>query len=215
MEIGIPVEPHQGEYRVGLTPQGVQFMTQAGHRCYIERGAGQGAGFEDTVYEKAGARIVYDVQEVYGRADLILKVGAPTTNELALLREHQTVCAFWHLAACPREVTHTLIDKRVTAVAYETIQREDGCLPVLHPLSEIAGRMAPQIAARLLQNDGGGSGILISGIAGIPPTDVCILGGGTVGINAAQTFLGLGARVLVLDKQLERLQFIEERFAGR
>ncbi len=215
MEIGIPVEPHQGEYRVGLTPQGVTFLAQAGHRCYVERGAGQGAGFQDTAYEKAGARIVYDVQEVYGRADLILKVGTPTANELALLRQNQTVCAFWHLAACPREVTQTLVETRVTAVAYETIQRDDGCLPVLHPLSEIAGRMAPQIAARLLQNDGGGSGILISGIAGIPPIDVCILGGGTVGINAALTFLGLGARVLVLDQRLDRLQLIEERFEGR
>ena len=215
MEIGIPAETRADEYRVGLTPQGVSLLTQTGHRCYVEGEAGKGADFHDTAYERAGAQIVYDVREVYGRADMILKVGSLTTNELALLREGQIVCTFWHLATRPREVIQTLIDKRISAVAYETIQQEDGELSVLHPLSEIAGRMAPQIAARWLQNDGGGSGILISGIAGVPPVDVSILGAGTVGINAARAFLGLGARVLVLDRKPERLEHIVERFEGR
>jgi len=215
MDIGIPTERRANEYRVGLTPQGVQLLTQAGHRCYVEQGAGEGAGFSDRDFERAGARIVYHPSEVYERAQLVMKVGAPTLEELALAREEQTICAFWHLPAQPREMVNHLIDKRMTAIAYETIQTDDGVLPVLRPLSEIAGRMAPQIAARWLQNDGGGSGILISGIAGIPPIDVVILGAGTVGYNAARTFNGLGARVFVLDRSLQKLQAIEERFDGR
>lgn len=215
MEIGIPVERHPSEYRVGLTPQWVRQLTQEGHRCYIERDAGRGAGFQDTDYERVGARVVYDAHEVYERADLVLKVGAPTPNELALLREEQTICAFWHLAARPREVIQALLDKGITAVAYEMIQLDDGGLPVLHPLSEIAGRMIPQIAARWLQNDGGGAGTLLGGIAGTPPSDIIILGAGTVGLNAAKTFLGLGARVIMLDTNLERLQYVEERFDGQ
>jgi alanine dehydrogenase len=215
MQIGIPVERDPGEYRVGLTPQGARLLTQQEHRCYIERGAGEGAGFPDIEYERAGARIVYDAQEVYERADLVLKVGNPTPEELDMLRGEQTICAFWHLAAYPREMTERLLDKRITAVAYETIQRDDGILPVLHPLSEIAGRMAPQIAARWLQNDGGGSGILISGVAGTPPIDVCILGAGVVGFSAVRAFLGLGARVIVLDQSLDRLRQLEARFDGQ
>lgn len=215
MDIGIPAEQQPNEYRVGLTPQGVSLLAQAGHRCYIEQGAGHGAGFTDMEYERAGGRIVYGAREIYERADLVLKVGATIIDELDLLREGQTICAFWHLAARPRQVAQTLLDKNITAIAYETIECDDGLLPVLHPLSEIAGRMAPQIAARWLQNDGGGSGILISGVAGIPPIDVCVLGGGVVGVNAAQTFLGLGARVFVLDRSLDRLRRVEERFDGR
>lgn len=215
MDIGIPAEVHPNEYRVGLTPQGVYLLTQAGHRCYVQRSAGEGAGFRDKDYERAGGWIVYAAEEVYSRADLVLKVGSPTLDELELLREGQTICAFWHLAARPREITHALLERRITAIAYETIQRDDGSLPVLRPLSEIAGRMAPQIAARWLQNDGGGVGVLISGLPGIPPIDVCIIGAGTVGTNAARAFLGLGARVFVLDKDLERLQFVDEHFDGR
>jgi alanine dehydrogenase len=190
-------------------------LTQAGHRCYVEQGAGQGAGFSDHDFERAGARIVYGPAEVYERAEMVMKVGSPTREELEAARDEQTICAFWHLPARTRQDIAILIEKRMTAIAYETIQDEDGDLLVLRPLSEIAGRMAPQIAARWLQNDGGGSGILISGIAGIPPIDVVILGAGTVGYNAARTFNGLGARVFVLDRSLNRLQAIEERFDGR
>jgi alanine dehydrogenase len=215
MDVGIPIELQSNEYRVGLTPQGVGLLTQAGHRCYVQTGAGEGAGFRDRDYERAGARIVYAAEEVYSRADLVLKVGAPTMVEQDLLRDGQTICAFWHLAARPHEITRTLLERKITAVAYESIQQDDGALPVLRPLSEIAGRMAPQIAARWLQNDGGGSGLLMSGLAGIPPIDVCVLGAGVVGINAARAFVGLGARVFVLDKDLARLQHIEDRFDGR
>ena len=215
MEIGIPLERQDSEYRVGMTPKAVGLLTQAGHRCYIEQGAGRAAGFEDAEYERAGGRIVYGAQEVYQRADLILKIGSLTPVEVELVREGQTICALWHLAARPRELIKTLLEKRITAIAYEMIQTEDGNLPVLHPLSEIAGRMAPQIAARWLQNDSGGRGVLISGLAGHPPAKVCILGAGVVGISAARAFLGLGARVTLLDRSLARLRYADERFHGR
>lgn len=214
MDVGIPAERHSNEYRAGLTPPGIQQLTQEGNRCYVEKGAGEGAGFSDVDYERAGARIVYDADEVWGRADMVLKVGSPTLGELAMARPDQIIAAFWHLAARPREVLATLAEKQISAVAYEMIQTDNRRLPVLYPLSEIAGRMAPQIAARWLQNDGGGHGVLISGIAGTPPLDVVILGAGVVGLNAARAFYGLGARVFVLDQNLERLQYIDERFDG-
>lgn len=215
MDVGIPIELQADEHRVGLTPPGVSLLRQAGHRCYVQRGAGAGAGFPDADYERAGARIVYASEEVYARAELVLKVGAPTAAELAFLREGQTICAFWHLAARPREVIQTLADRRVTAVAYESIRHEDGERPVLRPLAEIAGLMAPQVAARWLQNDGGGRGVLISGLPGIPPVNVCILGGGVVGMAAARAFLAAGARVFLLDRDLAVLQRIDREFDGR
>ncbi len=215
MDIGIPAEVTTDEFRVGLTPLGVSLLTQAGHRCYIERGAGEGAGFTNQDYERAGGLIVYGAQEVYRRAELVLKVGCPTLAELEATPEGQTICAFWHLAARAHDLIPTLVERRITAIAYEAIQMDDGRMPVLHPLSEIAGRMSPQIAARWLQNDGGGSGILISGIAGIPPVTVCILGAGVVGTNAAVAFQGLGARVTVLDIDLARLRRIEGQFRGQ
>jgi alanine dehydrogenase len=214
MDIGIPNEQNPTEHRVGLTPAGVRLLSQMGHRCHVERGAGLGAGFPDNYYEEAGGRIVYATNEVYERADLVLKVGSPTKNEIDMLREGQTVCSFWHLAARSREVVEALLEKRVTAVAYETIQHDDGTLPVLTPLSEIAGRMAPQIAARWLQNDGGGTGVLIGGVPGVPPVNVTIIGAGVVGINATWSFLRSGARISVLDINLEKLQMIDERFDG-
>lgn len=214
MDIGIPNEQNPTEHRVGLTPAGVRLLVREDHHCHVERGAGLGAGFPDEVFEEAGARIVYATNEVYERSDLVLKVGSPTKNEVEMLREGQTICAFWHLAARPREITEALVEKRVTAVAYETIERDDGMLPVLTPLSEIAGRMTPQIATRWLQNDGGGSGVLISGVPGIPPIKVTIIGAGVVGVNATWAFLRSGARVSVLDIDLEKLQMIDERFEG-
>lgn len=211
MNIGIPNEQQPNEYRVGLSPQGVRLVVEGGHRCYIQQHAGEGAGFQDAEYERAGGCIIYDAKEVYERSDLILKVGPLTLSELELLREGQTICAFWHLAAQPREVIQALLATRITTIAYETIQQDDGQLPVLYPLSEIAGRMASQIAARWLQNDGGGSGILLGGVAGIPPVEVCIIGAGVVGTNAARAFLRQGAQVTLLDKSLSRLREVEAR----
>ncbi|NDJ55210.1 MAG: alanine dehydrogenase [Chloroflexi bacterium] len=215
MDIGIPVEQAPSEYRVGLTPQGVRLLTEAGHRCYVEQGAGEGAGFKDSDFERSGATIVYGSREVYGRSDLVLKVSSPNLNEADMLRDGQTICAFWHLAARPREVINTLIERQITAVAYEAIENEDGLLPVLRPLSEIAGLMTAQVAARYCQNDSGGTGVLLSGVMGVPASRVMILGAGTVGIAAARAFYALGADVLVLDNDLERLRRVDLHFDGR
>jgi len=214
MDIGIPVERTAGENRVGLTPQAVRLMSQK-HRCYVETGAGSRAGFSDRQYQRAGAKMVYSPAEIYGRSDLVFKFSAPTLDELDLLRDGQTIFGFWSMATKPRRMIEVLLEKRITVVAYELIQRDDGMLPVLYPLSEIAGRMAPQIAARWLQTDGGGSGILIGGVPGVPSTEVCILGAGVVGMNAVMSFLGVGARVYCLDHDLERLKHLEDVSQGR
>jgi alanine dehydrogenase len=209
MDIGVPRERRVDEYRVGFTPAGVALLTAAGHTCWIERDAGRGAGFSDVDYEKAGGRIVYSAQETYGRADLIFKVGLLGTEETEWLREGATVMGFLHLAAGRREVVEGLLAKRVTAVAYETIQLDGGSLPVLIPLSQIGGGMTPQVAARLLQNDHGGNGILLGGVPGVPPAEVVVIGGGAAGSAAARAFLGIGASVYVLDRDLHRLQQLD------
>lgn len=209
MHIGIPRERRPDEYRVGLTPAGVELLTASGHTCVIEHDAGRGAGFADVHYERAGGHIVYSPEEAYGRADLVLKVAPLTSQELLWLREDSILMGFLHLAAGKPDVVQTLLAKRVTAIAYETIQEEDGTLPVLRPLSQVAGRMAPQIAATLLQNDQGGNGILLGGVPGVPPAEVVIVGAGTCGAAAAQAFLEIGASVYLLDKNLRRLQDLD------
>jgi alanine dehydrogenase len=214
MNVGIPKEQRDLEHRVGLTPYGVDLLTRAGHTCYVEKEAGLGAGFTDYHYERAGGRIVYSGEEVYGRADMVLKAVRPTKGELGWLREGQIIAGFLHLAAARRVVVEGLLEKRITAIAYETIQEEDGTLPVLRTMSEVAGRMAPQLASTCLQSNHGGRGVLLSGVPGIPAGRVVILGGGVLGINAARTFLGLGANVSVLDRNLERLRHIDQEFSG-
>ncbi|MEE9618247.1 MAG: alanine dehydrogenase [Anaerolineae bacterium] len=215
MNIGIPKERRDLERRVGLTPYGVDLLTRAGHMCYIEKEAGLGAGFTDHDYERAGGRIVYSGEEVYGRVDMVFKAERPIQEELDWLREGQIVAGFLHLAAARRRTVEVLLEKRITAIAYETIEEDDGTLPVLRTMSEVAGRMAPQLAATFLQSDHGGRGVLISGVPGIPPARVAILGAGVLGTNAARTFLGLGADVFVLDRNLERLREIDQEFDGR
>jgi alanine dehydrogenase len=215
MNIGIPKERGELERRVGLTPYGVELLTRAGHVCYVEKEAGLGAGFSYYHYERAGGRIVYSGEEVYGLADMVLAAVRPTQEELGWLREGQTLCGFLHLAAARRETVHTLLERHITAIAYETIEEDDGTLPILHTMSEVAGRMAPQLAATFLQSDHGGRGVLLSGVPGIPAARVAILGAGVLGTNAARTFLGLGANVFVLDRNLERLRQIDRRFNGR
>jgi alanine dehydrogenase len=209
MNIGVPRERRVDEYRVGLTPAAIEMLTSAGHACVLERDAGRGAGFSDVEYERAGARIVYSGDEVYGRADLVAKVSRPTREEAGWLKENSTVLGFMHLAAGDRSRIETLLAKKVTAIAYETIQDDDGALPVGSVLSHMAGLMAPQVAGTLLQNDRGGKGILLSGVPGVPPAEVVILGAGTFGMAAARAFLGLGASVYMLDLDLGRLQRIE------
>ena len=211
MNLSLPRERRPDENRVGLTPAGVELLTAAGHRCYVETNAGLGVGFTDDDFARAGAQIVYSGEEAYGRADLVVKVARPTAEELVWLREGQAVLAFWHLASASPDNVQALIERRITAIAYETIQTEDGSLPVLRTMSQIAGRMAVQIAGTLLQNDHGGRGILLGGSAGIPPAQVVILGAGGVGISAARAFQGLGASVYILDRDLAKLERLAER----
>jgi len=214
MNVGIPKERRDLEKRVGLTPYGVDLLTRAGHICYVETEAGLGAGFTDYHYERVGGHIVYSGEEVYGRSDLVLKAVRPTEGELDWLREGQIIAGFLHLAAARRNKIETLLEKNITAIAYETIEKDDETLPVLRTMSEVAGRMAPQLAATFLQSSYGGRGVLLSGVPGIPPASVAILGAGVLGTNAARTFLGLGARVYVLDHDQEKLREIDEQFAG-
>jgi len=215
MNVGISKERRDLERRVGMTSYGVDLLVRAGHACYVEQGAGEGAGFLDHEYEQAGARIVYSGEEVYGRSDLVLKVTRPTGEELDWLREGQIIAGFLHLAAARRREVEVLLEKRITAIAYETIEEDDGTLPVLRTMSEVAGRMAPQLAATCLQSNHGGRGVLLSGVPGVPAAKVAILGGGVLGTNAARAFLGLGASVFLLDHRLEKLCQIDREFGGR
>jgi alanine dehydrogenase len=209
MNIGIPRERLADENRVGLTPAGVELLAAAGHRCVVETGAGLGAGFSDDDFAKAGALVVYSGEEAYGRAELVLKVARPTAAELAWLRPGQTILAFWHLASAPADNLAVLLKHDITAIGYEVIQAPDGTLPVLTPMSQIAGRMSANVAAALLRNDRGGKGILIGGVPGVPPAEVVILGAGVVGTYAARAFAGAGANVYVLDQDLVRLERID------
>jgi alanine dehydrogenase len=214
MDIGIPRERRPDENRVGLTPAGVELLTADGHRCYVEQGAGLGAGFSDEDLTRAGAHIVYSGEEAYGRADIVVKVARPTAEELNWLRIGQAVMAFWHLASASPDNLETLLRQKITAMAYETIQADDGSLPVLKPMSQVAGRMAANIAAALLRNDRGGKGILLGGVPGVPPAEVVILGAGVVGAYAAQALSGVGAAVYVLDRDLNRLEQLARQCPG-
>jgi alanine dehydrogenase len=210
MTIGVPRERRADEHRVGLTPAAIELLTANGQTCVVEKDAGRGAGFADIEYERAGARIVYSGEELFGRATLIAKVSKPIQEETSWLQDGSIVMGFMHLAAGRRDHIDVMLAKKVTAVAYETIQMEDGSLPVLSALSHMAGLMVPQVAGTLLQNDRGGKGILLSGVPGVPPAEVAILGAGTFGMAAARSFLGLGASVYVLDQDIKRLQRIED-----
>lgn len=215
MNICIPKERRDSEYRVGLTPAGVQLLVSRGHQIFVEHEAGVGSGFPDHAYQEAGGTIVYSGDEVYGRADLILKVAPPTDKEYGWMREETTLMGFLHLSASRTSDVNTLLEKNITAVGYEIIQDSEGELPVLTPLSQLCGRMIPQVAATLAQNNYGGKGFFLGGIPGIPAADVVIVGAGTVGVNAARIFLGMGANVHLLDNSLEVLQAIDREFSSR
>src|SRR6266498_4289160 len=212
MNIGIPKERRPFESRVGLSPAGVEILAQHGHQVYVEHEAGVGAGFEDREFETAGARLVYSAEEVFIRADLMLKVARPLREELDWLRPNTALAGFLHLASAREDKVKVLLEKKITSIAYEQIEKADGSLPVLRPFSQIGGKMAASIAARLLQNNWGGKGMLLGGIPGVPPADVLILGGGVVGLCATSAFLGLGAHVTVLDSDINKLQSIYSRF---
>ncbi len=210
MNIGIPKERRPFEYRVGLSPAGVEILCQNGHTVFVEHKAGSGAGFADEEYEQVGARIVYSTEEVYGRADLVLKVARPTEEEMAFLQPGSILAGLLNLPSARQSKIDALLDKKITAIACEQIQEADGSLPVLRPSSQIGGAMAAEVAARLLHSDQGGRGILLGGIPGVPPAEVVILGAGTAGTYAARAFTGLGAHVTVLDKDINALQRISQ-----
>ncbi len=215
MDIGVPRERRASEYRVGITPANVQILHDEGHRIYVEQGAGVGSGYSDEDYRRAGAILVYATEEAFARAELVLKVARPTPEETIWLRSDQIVCGFLYLPAARKSRVQHFLNNHVTAIGYETIQEDDGSLPVLQPISEITGRMCAQVAARLLENTSGGKGILLGGVPGVAPAEVVVLGGGTVGVNAARVFLGLGANVYLLDQDIKRLHFVDNLFMGR
>lgn len=208
MRIGVPREIKTNEFRVALRPVGAEVLTRDGHEVWIERGAGEGSGFLDEGYRQAGARIVDEPDRLFGECEMILKVKEPLTEEIARIREGQVVFTYFHFAAS-RELTVGFLDTGAVAVAYETVE-ENGALPLLVPMSEVAGRMAVQEGAKYLEKLSGGRGILLGGVPGTPPGEVVILGGGVVGTHAAKMAAGLGAHVMILDVSLERLRYLED-----
>ncbi len=214
MIVGIPKEIKISENRVGMTEAGVRQLVKEGHTLIVEKDAGVGSGISNQQYEKAGAKIIDTKKEVYAKADMIVKVKEPLPDEFDLMRENQILYTYLHLAAEPK-LTKVLAERKVKAVAYETIQKEDGSLPLLTPMSEVAGRMATQIGAYYLQKDHGGKGILLGGVTGVKPGRVTIIGGGVVGTNAAKMAVGLGAQVTMMDVNLSRLEYLDDIFQGR
>jgi alanine dehydrogenase len=213
MIIGVPREVKDHETRVGLVPGGVSELAERGHTVLVETGAGAGSTISDQEYVAAGAEVAGSASQVWNRADLVVKVKEPQPSEYGYLRPDLVLFTYLHLAPLP-ELTERLVASGVTAIAYETIREKDGSLPLLTPMSEVAGRMAVQIGAKYLEAPNGGRGILLGGVPGVLPANVLILGGGVVGHNAAKVALGLGARVTVVDKNLNRLRQIDDIFNG-
>lgn len=214
MYIGIPKESRPFEYRVGLSPAGVEILTHFGHQVFVEHEAGAGAGFKDQDYEQAGARIAFSAEEVFGRADLLLKVSRPLKQELEWLKDGAILAGFLHLASASQDQIDLLLEKKITALAYEQITDAQGGRVVLRPFSLICGAMVAQIAARWLQTNRGGKGIMLSGVPGVPPAEVVIIGGGGVGTSAARAMLNAGAHVTVLDKNMAALENIHDKLPG-
>ncbi|MDF2658066.1 MAG: ald [Paenibacillus sp.] len=212
--IGVPKEIKNNEFRVALTPGGARVLKHSGHEVLIEAGAGAGSGFTDEEYSREGVIVVPEAAGVWERADLILKVKEPLSSEFGFFRENQIVFTYLHLAAAV-DLAHALVQKRVTGIAYETIQLPNGGLPLLTPMSEVAGRMSVQIGAHFLERFYGGRGILLGGVPGVPPAEVVVLGGGIVGTNAAKMALGLGADVVIVERSGDRMRYIDDIFGGR
>lgn len=211
MIIGIPKEIKNNENRVAITPAGVQAFVNNGHKVIIEQYAGLGSGIADEAYREAGAKILPDNKGVYGGAELILKVKEPLPEEYSLVQENQVIFTYLHLAAEP-EATKMLIEKKVVAIAYETVQLANGSLPLLTPMSEVAGRMSIQIGAQFLEKPNGGRGVLLGGVPGVAPAKVVIIGGGIVGTNAAKMAVGMGADVTVIERNVDRMRYLEDIF---
>ena len=215
MIIGVSKEIKNNENRVGLTPAGAEALVKAGHRVLVETGSGLGSGFDDESYAAVGAELLPDKKQLFDEAEMIVKVKEPLPSEYDLFHEGQLLFTYLHLAAEP-ELTEALLRHKVTSVAYETVVGRDGrSLPLLAPMSEIAGRMSVQIGAQFLESRYGGAGILLGGVSGVAPAQVVILGGGVVGTNAAKMAVGLGARVTIIDLSMERLRYLDDIFGGR
>ncbi|HEY0934280.1 MAG TPA: alanine dehydrogenase [Trebonia sp.] len=214
MKVGVPREVKNHEYRVAITPAGVRELTSRGHDVYLEKDAGAGSQFADGAYTAAGATILPDADQVWGTADMVLKVKEPVAEEYHRMRPGLTLFTYLHLAA-DRACTDALLERKVTAIAYETVQLADGSLPLLAPMSEVAGRLAPQAGAYHLMRSGGGSGVLLGGVPGTRAGKVVVIGGGVSGQHAAQIAAGMGANVTVLDKNIARLRQIDTVYQGR
>jgi alanine dehydrogenase len=214
MNICIPKERRPFEFRVGLSPSAVHMLTKGGHMCFVEHDAGLVAGFDDHEYEQAGARIVYSPHEIFGRANLLVKVARPVLEEINWLQPGTSIAGLLHLNSARKDKIDLLLKNKITAIALEQIQLSDGRVPVRMALAQIGGQMVPQIAARLLQNEAGGKGILLGGVAGVPPAEVVIIGAGIVGKRATSAFIAVGAQVTVLDTDINALQQVHEKYPG-
>src|SRR5215468_1851402 len=214
MLIGIPKEIKTHEYRVGLVPSGVRELIHNGHQVLVETGAGQGIGFDDNAYKAAGAEIAAKAADVFAKAEMIVKVKEPQPGECKMLRPGQLLFTYLHLAPDP-EQTKGLLESGCTAIAYETVTNARGGLPLLAPMSEVAGRMSVQVGAHCLEKEAGGSGILLGGVPGVPPAKVVILGGGVSGTHAARMAMGMEAHVMVIDRSLQRLKELDEQFGAK
>ncbi len=214
MIVGVPKEVKDNEYRIALTPEGARELTASGHRVIVQAGAAAGSNLPQERYIQAGAEFVDSAEEVWREAEMILKVKEPVPEEFDLLQEGQILFTYLHLAAS-KPLTEVLVQRKVNAVAYETVQYPDGRLPLLAPMSEVAGRMAPHVAARLLEKEQGGRGILMGGVSGVRPAKVLVLGAGMAGNNAAWIAAGMEAEVTVIDKNLDKLRYIDQIHKGR
>jgi alanine dehydrogenase len=212
--VGLPKEIKDNEYRVGLTPAGVRALSDAGHQVIVEKSAGEGSGFEDTLYQRAGARMIDSADDVWASAEMIVKVKEPIAPEYPRMREGQLLFTYLHLAP-DRELTKQLLERKITGIAYETITDRRGTLPLLTPMSEVAGRMAIQVGAHYLEKMSGGRGILLGGVPGVPAARVVIIGGGVVGTNAAKIAVGMGAHVTIIDNNLDRLRELDDIFLSK
>ncbi|SEN20954.1 alanine dehydrogenase [Lihuaxuella thermophila] len=214
MIIGVPREVKKDENRVAISPAGVDALIHAGHEVIMEKGAGEGSGFPDEAFIEHGAKIIDSAADVWNSADMVLKVKEPQPSEYPYFREGLILFTYLHLAPEP-ELTRALMEKKVIAIAYETIQLDNGSLPLLTPMSEVAGRMAVQVGAQFLEKPKGGRGVLLGGVPGVLPGEVVIIGGGTVGTNAAKIAVGMGANVTILDVNADRLRQLDDLFQGR
>jgi alanine dehydrogenase len=214
MKIGLPKEIKDNEYRVGLTPAGVNALVSSGHEVFVQKTAGDGSGFTDEQYVTAGGRLLDTADDVWGTGDMIVKVKEPIAPEYPRMRENQLLFTYLHLAP-EFELTKQMMERKVTGVAYETITDKQGRLPLLTPMSEVAGRMSVQVGATYLEKMNGGRGILLGGVPGVPAANVVIIGGGVVGTEAAKMAVGLGAHVTIIDRSLDRLRQLDDIFLSK